>query len=504
MATTTTIGSNVYKTTQLVENAIGVILSNALVASSPEYTIRGLDTKFGKRGGKIGSSLERRLPQRFRGYAGRRAVYEPLEDPTYNIVIDNERGVAWDSNAWERTLFASPERVHDMAPAMNELTSVMDLSATMGFVSPASDAATTTRAGYPQTQEGNLDALSPTTGVQTPRSDGAAACQHAFGKAGSRFTDTPPVGTAQPAGTQDVVGTLARAGARLEAEAVPGRKVCFMPPTMSQEASTALLRLYHPATSISAKYNRARMDGSGMNLGIDIYERSQNLDQHTAGNLDAVAGGGLQVKTAPGDGTNTITFKGAGASKTGALKKGDVIGYQTGTGNDATQIAAINPTLRQATSSEFQQVVLADADSTSGGDVTVTVFPPFAAGTGGGTSGDASKRNQRMSRLPAANDYAVLNGVPILNAAAGDAMDATFDTGYIVTPQTVAMVFVKLELPKNEEQAYEVSIENEMYLQVIKSYDSLDRQFNCRMDAVWGVRNVRREFGGKLFGRKIA
>ena len=66
------------------------------------------------------------------------------------------------------------------------------------------------------------------------------------------------------------------------------------------------------------------------------------------------------------------------------------------------------------------------------------------------------------------------------------------------------MVMVALEMPKNEEAAYEVMIENELYVQVVKGYVFQDRQFECRMDAVWGVRNVRKQMGGKIFGQHVA
>ena len=499
-ATETSIGLNTYHTTAKITDALGAVFQNTLVASSPSYTVRGIDKEWGRRNGnKIGNSYQRRLPQAFRGYAGRTFVSEPIESFEFNIVIDNQRGIGYDYNMWEKKFLMAPEQAHIMKPAVADLLSPLDISATKGFVSGADDAPMgASRSGY----SSSLDNEAMGSSKGTPPSDGHSQSIHAFGRAGTTM--------AKEAGTNILaaIDVFADAGARMEAEALNENLVAFLPPDMNKQAAISFADQFNPQQVISKMYRRAAIVGTDMPaLGIDVYERTQSLHQHEVGNVQGGAATGIRVYAAPAQGAEEIALKGFPSGRTDdGLKRGDILGFQTGTGATATRVRAVNPRTRQPVASDFNVVVLEDASKTSGSVITAKVFPHITSQgpTGGPASGLAAYRNRTCARQPAVDDYIVLNGRPLTsNTEAAVIGGKTVETGYLATPQTVGFVMVGLDLPENEEKQYDIHIENELFLQVIKDFDFQDKQNRCRMDAVWGVRNLRKQLGGKFFGQVL-
>lgn len=94
---------------------------------------------------------------------------------------------------------------------------------------------------------------------------------------------------------------------------------------------------------------------------FDIFQ-NQAIQRHTTGSL----AGSPVVNGAVSSG-NTIVLDGATASQVGVFKKGDVVTF-AGTNS-------VNPVGRADTGQLMQFVVLADADSDGGGNVTITVSP---------------------------------------------------------------------------------------------------------------------------------
>ena len=478
-ARTTTINDNVYNTTQLIINTMGVIFRNALVLTRPGNCRRGLSKNLS---GKypVGETFQMRNPQRKRGYAGRKPVIEEHESPTVSLIIDNQRGVAYQYISWEDRFFRLDEAIAEMAPNMNALTNKIDYSGSAGNVSPPEDTADNTRTFLDVT-----DTSFTSTGVENG--------VYAFGEAGKKFGD----GT----GDQDPMRVFMEAGARLQSLGVHSTRNVFLPPLMNGEAAISFRNTFNPQMRVSKFFDTARIEGTKPTFGLDKFETTQNIKQHQVGKLTGVGASGLQVDVAPADGAAQVTLKGVTAGTVAALRKGDIIGYRDG----AADIPAVNFTeTDMSVSSRFEQVVLEDAPAATGGKFTVKVFPPFAAGTGSTTRGDSAKRNKRMARLPKANNTLYVCGKLIDDAAAASAIgDKTIETGYIFTPNALALMFSRWKLPKSSEDAHAVEVPNEFYAATDKYYNSELQRWTCRTDSWWGGQVVRNEECGVVFGKVI-
>lgn len=94
---------------------------------------------------------------------------------------------------------------------------------------------------------------------------------------------------------------------------------------------------------------------------FDLFQ-NQSIRTHTTGSQ----AGTILVNGAVATG-NTIVMDGATPSQTGVFRKGDVVSF--------TGVNSVNPIDKSDTGSLMQFVVLADANSTAGGAVTIQVSP---------------------------------------------------------------------------------------------------------------------------------
>ena len=536
------IGGQAYEHSDVVKNLMGNIFRNALVCSSTRWTKRGLEETFSGNT-PIGNRYKMRNPQRTQSYAGTRPVYNVTEQPTYDVVISNQEVIAHSYLSWEERFFSLDEAMTEVAPEMAALTSVIDLSVTQGQVS-------TEERTYDGTDTWLMNEQLRTpagTAVGVINSTGAEQAPNCFTDGsedwGEGATDNQPF------------KVFSEAAARFHAQGIGGKQHVFLTPAQSAKCANALRGAYNPERTVSDYFNHGSIEFGKPVMGISTFMDTANM--HNLGssrinfdprstaslatrrpsnpglNLGTAATNGIQVHTQPDDGATSIMLKGVGLTglTQGSLHviilpKGTVLrfGGTPSTGAEANDpIQSVNFQTRQPTGFPMEFVVTEDVEQDQNlantAPFEVKVFPPIAAGTGGGApglashpsgqvqrapTGEGSPKNQRMAKRPVVNGRVWINGVAGTKAntdggpPAGKLQGKAFQTGYMWTPGTIGMMFVRLRMPKREEDAYQVEMPNSFSATTVKSYDD-DLQFwTCKTRSVWGTVNARPEQSGKF------
>lgn len=221
---------------------------------------------------------------------------------------------------------------------------------------------------------------------------------------------------------------------------------------------------YNPQPYISKMFEEGQMPNSQA-LGLDWY-MSQVLPTITCGS---------RTNTTPvvaGYTSTTITV--SGGTTSGTYKKGDVFTVGTlGAG-----VLDVNFETKDSYKVLKQFVVTADATA-SGGAVTLSVSPTIV------TSGS----NQNVSRAPV-NGYAL--------TFVGTASTA-YENNLVFHPESFAVAFADLELPKGMDMAEVVSSDG-ISIRFIRGYDIVNARFLSRMDAFWGIAATRPEWCCRIIG----
>jgi hypothetical protein len=122
---------------------------------------------------------------------------------------------------------------------------------------------------------------------------------------------------------------------------------------------------------------------------FDMFQ-NQAIARHTTGTFD----GSPDVDGAVASG-NTVVLKGATPSQTGVFKQGDVVSF--------SGVYSVNPVGRANTGQLMQFLVTADANSTGGGAVTLTLSPSIIS--------DPANSRRNVSNAIADNATVTLAGV---------------------------------------------------------------------------------------------
>jgi hypothetical protein len=271
---------------------------------------------------------------------------------------------------------------------------------------------------------------------------------------------------------QNVVGTpgtvpnnfsfLAAVGQRMDEGGVPqdGRVLLLVPAAY-----------WGMANGLSSLYVRSVAEPAlkGFLAAIANFEiyMDQNVQSQTYG---AFAGTG--VVNGAGQTGSLIVTNGWTASITGLFNVGDSITF--------AGVFAINPQSRQSTGSLQNFVITAAANSDSGGNSTLSIYPAIT------TSG----AYQTVSASPA--NLARVNANPT-----GAAASTTYAQNLAFVRDAFGLVTVPLEIPQGVDFAAREMYKN-ISMCIIRAFDINNYVFPCRIDILWGTSTFYPELACRL------
>ena len=211
--------------------------------------------------------------------------------------------------------------------------------------------------------------------------------------------------------------------------------------------------------------------------GVDTY-MSQVAPTHTTGargGTPLVNGGAQNVTydTAKNAWTQTLAIDGASNSITGWAKAGDVF--------TIAGVFMVNQKTKATTTVLQQFVVTADADSSGGGAVSLTISPPIISAAG--------QPHRTVSAAPADNAALTFVG----SAATGYVQNLAFHKN------TMALAMVPMEMPQ---AAYGGSRRTHkgMSVRVIPIYDGTNDISKWRLDVLYGRKVIDPRLACRLSG----
>jgi hypothetical protein len=241
---------------------------------------------------------------------------------------------------------------------------------------------------------------------------------------------------------------------RMDEGGVPqdGRTLCLGP-----AAYWAVVGGIATAQILAQRATEPALKGFLINLAsLDIY-LDQNVGIQTVG---AYAGSGA-VNGAGQTGSSLVT-NGWTASITGMLNVGDVFTI----GSGSTGVFAVNPQTQQSTGQLQNFVVTAVANSDSGGNSTIQIYPSIT------TTG----AYQTVTASPA-------NGATITVKGAAS---TSYVQNLAFHRDAIALVTAQLELPEGVDFAARETYRN-ISMRIVRQYDINQDTFPCRVDVLFGT-----------------
>lgn len=254
--------------------------------------------------------------------------------------------------------------------------------------------------------------------------------------------------------------TYLLAGVKLDDNSAPvdDERSMVVSPLMEATIVDALKGLFQSATEIAKQYRKGRMGTTG---GFNWY-MDQNVPTHTFG-----ARGGAPLVNGNAVTGSVLSVKGATATITGWAKKGDKF--------TITGINGVNPQSREGTGSLQQFTVLADANSTAGGIVSLSIFPAL---------------------YPPTSPLATVTALPL------DGAVMTFDgvaagsnrCGVACHRDAFTLACADLPMPKGVDMAGRMADEQVgLSIRMVRAYDINNDKFPCRLDVLYGWAALRAE-----------
>lgn len=227
----------------------------------------------------------------------------------------------------------------------------------------------------------------------------------------------------------------------------------------------ALKGLFADQSEISKQYKRGRM---GVAAGGE-WLMSQNLYSYTSGQR----GGTPLVNGATASGASTLVTDGWTAAAANRVKAGDVF--------TIAAVYKVNPITKQSTGVLQQFVCTADASSDGSGNATLSISPAIY------TSGSL----QNVDAAPA--DNAALTFLP-------NASTVTVNN-LLMHKDSFALAFAPLEKPEGVHfSAVETDPETGLSIRIVRDYDLSSDKFRCRMDVLYGWKELRPEWACRILG----
>lgn len=253
--------------------------------------------------------------------------------------------------------------------------------------------------------------------------------------------------------------SIANVGQRMDEGAVPqDGRVLILNPAAYWSMANALISLYVKSVAEPA------LKGFLANVAnFEIY-LDQNIQSQTVG-----AWGGTGVVNGAGQTGSSLVTNGWSTSVTGLLAVGDVI--------TIAGVNAINPKSRQSTGSLQNFVITAAANSDSGGNSTLQIYPSIT------TSG----AYQTVSGSPANLSAITVKG----SASTSYAQNIGF------VKDAFGLVVVPLELPDGVDFKAREMYKN-ISMRIVRAWDINNDVFPCRIDILYGTATYYPELACRL------
>lgn len=260
------------------------------------------------------------------------------------------------------------------------------------------------------------------------------------------------------------------ARAKLLSLGTPSSKLtAAIDPFVEDSMAQGLQGVFNPQGTIAKQYLDNEITRAA---GLD-FVMSQVVPKHTIGAL----GGTPLTNGATADGATTVSIDGASNSITGYWKAGDVVQFNG--------VFAVNPQTKESTGKLRDFVVTADANSSAGGVVTLSISPAIIA-TGA---------------------YKNVTNVPADNSAVTTFGHASSYAG-IVAPQSlifhksaIALCVVPLEKIAGKNMTVATDPETGLSVRFWEDGDVLTGKAIKRLDILFGSKVVRPEFAARVVGR---
>jgi hypothetical protein len=236
-------------------------------------------------------------------------------------------------------------------------------------------------------------------------------------------------------------------------------------PAASTKIVDALKGLFHSSSEIEKQYKRGLM---GVAAGGE-WHRSQNLYSYTSGQR----GGTPLLNGAPANGASTVVTDGWTAAAANRVKAGDVF--------TIANVYKVNPITKQSTGILQQFVVTADAASDGSGNATLSISPSIYS----------SGPLQNVSAAPADNA-----AMTFLQGAS-----TVTQNNILMHKDAFALAFAKLERPSGVDfAAVETDPDTGISIRVVRQYDISTDKFPCRVDVLYGWKELRPEWACRILG----
>lgn len=236
-----------------------------------------------------------------------------------------------------------------------------------------------------------------------------------------------------------------------------GDKALIITPSVNRSLVNAAIQYFNPADAISKQYKKGII---GQQTGLTFY-RSMSLYRHTAGTW----AGAVTVSGAGQSGASLLVNCTSGDT----FKRGDKIGIGTTTAS----VYNVNPMTRQRVNSGYVAMVTVTADVTATATTATIPISPAIYGP--------DSPFQNVDALP--GNLAALTLWPGTTSPNGK----SGTIGLAVHPWAFGIVFVPLELPKNQQIARQQrDPDTGAAIRFVRAWDPVESRMINRFDTLGG------------------
>lgn len=420
-----------------------MVLTNECVFT--EYVNRDLDQHFAVEGAKIGYTVNKRRPARFKGNVGPALAVEDFVESSVPVSLNTafNVGVSFQTSDLLLSLDNFSRRV--IKPAMEAIANKVD-------------------------SDGLLFALQNTA--------------NAVGTPGSGLSSTQ---------------TLLNARALLKNEAAYGEYCAILGPSSHARLAGSVQGLFNPQKVISETYRKGRFGGG--QFGFDEFLEDQNVKSYTVG-----AQGGTPQFSSSGTSTalisngwqdsGTLNTKGWTAS-TNVVNVGDII--------TIAGVYSVNPQSRDPFDvPTLRQFVVRPPNGSPANGTFTPITNSFGQQIGGQYTSDAGGLLQLTiapSIIAAPSQFQNVTALPVNNAAI-----TVFGAPGVMSGQNIAMardafalVMAELPIPEGVDMAGRASDNDAgLSIRLVRQYTINNDQLPTRFDVLYGYASLYRELAVRI------
>ena len=414
--------SNQFLTRQEITREALMVLSANLVAIPRFY--RDLDQEFGKKGAKIGDTINVRKPPRAVGREGMTWTPEDMVDTQVPVTINQQSGVDFQFSTQEKYTKLDDFRTRYLDPYVIAIANKLDARAL------------------------------------------SVAAQNVANVVG-----TP--GTVPGLGGSDALLIYAQAGQKLDEAGFPLKNNRTMVVTPAARVGWVDFNkgLYNPQGSLSGQWQTGQIaDALGYNWFVD-----QNIPAQTIGAL-----GGTPAVSGAGQTGTSLNTSGWTANITNILNIGDVIQiagvYAVSPQTTIVNIGGTPTAVRQSTGSLMNFVVQAAASSGGTGLSTLTIYPAITP----------SGQFQNVSAAPGAGALISVYGLPAGQQSSIAGVSAR--QNLLWHKQAFAFVSFPGDVPEGVDMAYEDRDEDiGVSMRFVRVFQASSDTWVNRFDVYYGI-----------------